>query len=288
MALAWDDVATFLATWRSGSFTAAAATLGVRQSTVSRRIARLEERLGPLFDRGPRGLRPTALAQRLAGEAEAMEAAAQRLVDAADGHERAVEGTVRIATTESLANHLIIPALPALRAAHPALRFELLVGLRSVDLATREADIALRFVRPTAGDLVFKRVSETPTAILGAPRWAGVPWEDLERVAVDLPGLPSPEEAWWASVRARPPVLITNNYPAMVSGVRAGLGVAMLSRSLLRVYPELITIAPPLPTPSLSLWLVAHRSARQIPRVQVAWAMLEGIAAQLTLTLPEA
>ena len=164
----WDDVRYFLAVMRSGSFTLAARRLGTEQSTVSRRVAQLEEELGAaLFERTPRGPLPTELGRALFEDAERVEAEMHRFADAASGAERQVRGTVRIATTEGLAIHFLVPrVLPSLRERFPELALELVTSDRAVDLSAREADIALRFFLGGKGELVGRRVARLRTAVL--------------------------------------------------------------------------------------------------------------------------
>ena len=116
---------------RHGSFTAAARALATEQSTVSRRIAGLEAALGvALFERGRRAPTPTEAALRLRPAAERVEAEIGQLIDAAaEPRPGAVRGRVRVATTDELAAHVLVPrALPGLRAAHPELTVELVTS----------------------------------------------------------------------------------------------------------------------------------------------------------------
>jgi DNA-binding transcriptional LysR family regulator len=278
----WDDLKVLLSVLREGSFSGAAQALGVEQSTVSRRIAALEAALQqPLFDRAPGGPRATELALALRQHAERVEADVQGLVDLAAAHRGAVEGRVRLALTESFAVHVVVPhALAALRALHPKLRVDLLVSERAVDLSQREADLALRFARPTQGDLVAKRVARLETAVLGHRRYlqGRTPSaRELDWIVLDLPGSLSPDGAYLAAqLPELEPALRTTGHLVQVEAVRAGLGVALLARSLLSLDPELTQLELGLgPGPTLEVWLVAPRSLSQVPRVRAVWEFLE-------------
>ncbi|MBX3249376.1 MAG: LysR family transcriptional regulator [Myxococcales bacterium] len=277
--LRWDDVRVLLAVLRAGSFTLAARALGTDQSTVSRRVAALEARLGaPLFERTPRGPRPTERAERLREAAERVDDEMHRFADVAAGEEPAVRGRVRIATSEGLAIHVLVPEiLPALAKAHPELTIELATGERAVDLAAREADIALRFFRGGRGDLVIQRVASIPTAILArrglARRLRGRATEGLPWIVVEVPGLETPEAAW---VRAHggPPRLVCTSYEVQLAAVRAGLGVGIAPRAVLRSHRELVALDEHPPGPPLELFLVTRRAIRKQPRIAAVIELL--------------
>jgi DNA-binding transcriptional LysR family regulator len=278
----WDDLKVLLAVLREGSFSGAAQALGVEQSTVSRRIAALEAALdATLFDRAPSGPRATELALALREHAERVEADVQSLMDLTAAHRGAVEGRVRLALTESFAVQVIIPhVLGPLRALHSRLHVDLLVSERAADLSQREADLALRFARPTQGDLVAKRLARLPMAVLGHERYLAMRALDarsLDWIVLDLAGTVSLDGAYLAAhLPGLEPALRTTGHLAQVAAVRAGLGVALMTRALQRLDPGLVAPDVGLPPgPTLELWLVAPRSLSQVPRVRAVWEFLE-------------
>jgi len=140
----WDDVRIVLALLRAPKLADAAAGLALDASTLSRRLAKLEEEMGTrLFTRTRDGLQPTVVAERMRARAEAMEADVAALVHAMRSDEP-VTGTVRLATTESFARLLVMNGLLDLRASHPDLVIEILGENRPVDLTRGEADLAIR------------------------------------------------------------------------------------------------------------------------------------------------
>ena len=144
----WDDVRFFLAVARAGSLSAAARALGVGHVTVGRRIALLEKRLGVTFlSRTPDGFSITSAGQAILQQCAAMESAALDLERIAAGRDSLVTGSVRLTTTEALAYQVIVPAISALRQTHPDLQVDLVLGVRSLDIARRDADLAVRFAR---------------------------------------------------------------------------------------------------------------------------------------------
>jgi len=150
----WDDIRVFLALWRARSLGQAATRLGVDISTASRRLVALEEQLGArLFERTRQGLAPTHIAELIQPAAELMESAHARVVRDASGVDTEAEGVVRVSAPAGLMQEFVAPALVRLRAQHPRLRVELAASNRPVDLARREADLALRTARLEGADL---------------------------------------------------------------------------------------------------------------------------------------
>ncbi len=282
----WDDLRFFLAAAQHRGFGAAARRLGQQQSTVSRRVAALEARLGAaVFDRTASGLTLTSLGRWVLGEAQVMEAALTRVADAASATEKVVEGVVRVAMTETLAAAFIIPeVLPGLLERHPKLRLDLVISDSSADLGRREADIAVRFFLTPSGDLLTRRVARLHTAVLGSRRLGRSlqrkPLDQWPFVSAYLPNGVAPEDAWREHVAKGEVRVSTNSFHAQVEAVRAGLGVAVLPQSLcepLNLVPIALPASAPAP-PDLDLHLVTPRALRRVPRIA---AVFEALSASL-------
>lgn len=283
----WDDLRYFLAAAQRGGFGAAARALKTQQSTVSRRVANLEAQLGgALFDRTSSGLTVTRLGETVRREAEQMAVALTRVSDAATTTERDIDGLVRIALTETLADVFVIPkVLPDLMKRYPKLKLDLVIGNTSADLGRREAEIALRFFLTPSGDLLTRRVARMPTEVLATPslakRLTKQPMSQWPFVAMWLPGAAIQEETWREAHAPQDSRLSTNSFHAQVEAVRAGLGVAVLPTHLthelrLDVVPRPIGVPPP---PPLELFLVTPRALRKVPRVA---AVYDALAAAFT------
>src|SRR5215831_11572153 len=150
----WDDVRYFLAVARAGSLSGAGRHLGVGHVTVARRIALFEKRLGvTLLNRTPDGFTVTSAGDAVLRQCMAMERAALDLERIAAGRDSLLAGSVRVTTTEALAYELVAPAVAVMRRTHPELRVDLVAGARSLDVARRDADLAVRFARPSTPDL---------------------------------------------------------------------------------------------------------------------------------------
>jgi DNA-binding transcriptional LysR family regulator len=269
----WDDVRIFLAAVRAGSFTAAARALGTDQSTISRRLAALEREIGAaLFERTRRGPVPTEIALRLREDAERVEADMFRMADTVFGGEPKPRGRVRIATIEAIAIHFVAPrVLPRLAKENPEIEVELVSGFRAVDLANHEADIALRFFRPVSGDLVGRRLARLPVVVLAkkalARKLRGKPPSELPWVAVELPEIETPEDAWLRAHAGQARALRCNNYEVQLAAIRAGVGVGLVPRAALQAHPDLTSLEAMPPGPTLELFLITRRAIRTVPRI---------------------
>src|SRR5256885_5105437 len=161
----WSDLRYFLELSRSRTLAAASRKLRVDYTTVGRRLAALERDLGAkLFERTPEGLVLTEAGEGIRAAAEEMEQAALLVEQRALGADRKLAGSVRVATTEMLGQVVVLPAVRALHEIHPPIRVDLATGAQRLDLARREADVALRYVRPESGDLVSRRVARVAEA----------------------------------------------------------------------------------------------------------------------------
>jgi len=286
-ALRWDDVRLFLALCRARTVGEASRDLGVDSSTVSRRLTALEEALTvTLFDRGHDGISATKAAEDLLPMAEEMEAVMLRFAHAADGLEREVSGLVRIACPPDVANVVLAPLLRELFAAHPALRVEIAPGEAVIDLSRREADLALRTVRPVQGDLLVTRLTSV--------RWVLVASADLAR---ELGTLRSWRDAPWVGWGARlsmigparwlqhhakeiDPVVRSDSLMVQIAAVGAGVGVTLVPEPSAQHYGLVpVKLAPSLRAdaanwPTDELFLVTLRALRDVPRVRALWDLL--------------
>ncbi len=156
----WDDVRYFLAAYRAGSTSGAARVLGVRHTTVGRRLADLERALGAvLFIRTPEGITPTAHATAILPLAEAAEVSLVTLQQQVGHGDAEVAGKVRVTASEAFTDYLV-RHLPALQARHPALEVEILSGNRVFDLMRGEADIAVRMTATSQPELICRRIGD--------------------------------------------------------------------------------------------------------------------------------
>ncbi|MFZ5446659.1 MAG: LysR family transcriptional regulator [Myxococcota bacterium] len=285
-ALPWDDVRLFLSLMRTRRLAATGAQLGFDTSTASRRLVRLEASLGvTLFDRTRTGLEPTAAAHRLLPSAEEMERASHAFTRELDGFEREAEGVVTLSVPPGVGEAFVAPVLSRLVTRHPKLRFELDASTRQVDLARREADLAVRTVRPSGGPLVRQLLTKAQWVPMASPAcvatwgrlraWDEVPWVGW---GFELARLHAAR--WLAGHVKAPPLLRTNSFQTQVSALRSGLGAALIPEpyaSVLDLAPLRLSRALVADTASLpvdELWLVTHEALRKVPRVAATWDFL--------------
>lgn len=276
LAFDWNELKFFLAVARGGGLSGAAGTLGCSASTVSRHVDALERRTGrTLFLRQQSGYNLTDEGSELLAQVELVEQAM-----AAAGHtarsttQQEVSGVVRLATTEMLAQYLVVPKLPALRALHPALRLELDIAMGAVNLSRREADLALRMAAPDddAGDYIAKCIGKVDFALYCA---AGGARDSEDYISWDgaWDGLPM-AKSLRAAFGAKPPVLACNSLPTQVAAARAGVGAAMLPDFVADSDPGLRRADRHAAPVSRDLWLVYHRDLKASVRVQAMAAFL--------------
>src|ERR1700743_3263675 len=143
----WDDVRYFLAVARGGSVRAAAERLEVNHSTVLRRIAQLEQRLGAqMFEKLPTGYRLTEAGEEVLELAAQMEASSHQLETRVFGRDQGVRGLLRVTLAPPLATHLLMPDFTEFARLHPDIEMEILSSGELANLTNRDADVAIRVV----------------------------------------------------------------------------------------------------------------------------------------------
>lgn len=272
----WNDLKYFLEVARGGSLTRAADVLRVSQSTVSRRIAVLEARLSTrLFARHQTGYHLTDEGRELLGRAEAVEDNMLAFERGASGLSPGVSGLVRLATSDNLASDLVIPALPHFVARHPQLRLEIVTTTAAVELGRRDADLALRLVRPSHGNLKARRLGAMSYGVYGHrdylarhPAPADDPLAGRAMITWDEAHAHLPAAQWLAK---RAPeahvVLAVSTLRAQIAAARAGLGLAIIPDFLV-TDPDLVRVLAPGDVFSDGVWLVLHADLAASSRVR--------------------
>lgn len=280
----WQLIPSFLAAHQQGSLLGAARALGVSQPTVGRHVTQLEAQLGtPLFERTGRGLMPTPAAHRLAEAAQVMEAGAQTLMRGAQRAQDTLSGTVRLSASQPVACFLLPHLLAQMRIELPGIQIELVVSNAVSDLLRREADIAVRLVRPTQGTLVARRIGRVGVCACAHRDYLarrGVPQQAADLLQHELVGNDRVQEISRGFAALGHPVgpeqfaLRTDDLIAYWAAVRAGLGIGFVASNLLRNDPQLVPVLPDLPLPSLPVWLVVHREIRTSRRMRAVFDFL--------------
>jgi DNA-binding transcriptional LysR family regulator len=279
----WDDVRFFLAVARSGSLSGAARTLGVGHVTVGRRVALLEKRLAvSLLQRTPDGFDVTAAGEALLRRCTAMENAALDLERAAAGRDSLAIGSIRLTATEALAQRVIAPAIAELRKSHPDLRVDLAVGVRLLDIARREADLAVRVGRPSGSGLVCRKLGEVGYCLYASrsylakhrppQRRAGLAGHDL----ITFTGTPAATSPFFMgeSLDEARIALRCDNPLIQLQAAAHGIGIAELACFLGDECADLVRIWPSEPPALRSIWLVLHEDLRRSARIRVVSSMI--------------
>ena len=276
--VSWELYRSFLAVARQGSLSGAARVLRLTQPTIGRHIDQLERMLGlPIFTRSPQGLTPTETARALIPIAQEMESAAEAMARTASAQAGETAGVVRITASEVVGVEVLPPILADLADAHPALAFELNLTNRTEDLLRRDADIAVRMVRPTQSGLVARRLGETMLGIYAHRRYlAGVaaPRTIAEVLALRMIGFdrdPLPIAGLGQAgfdVTRHDFSLRTDNQLAQIAALRAGYGVGICQVGIARRDPDLVRLLPDGFALPLETWLVMHEDLRGSPRVR--------------------
>lgn len=295
--LEWSDISVFLQVARSGQMAGASRLLGIDHSTISRRIARLEEDAGvALFDRAGRRLSLTDEGVRLLAAAERLEAIVIRDVLSLGDRPREISGKVRVGATEGFGSHYLARRIPNILAQHPNLEIELIATPRRFSLGNREADIVISLDRPQCGDIRLKKLCDmtmkiyaTEAFLRGRPKprsvqdlrddlWCGYLDEMLFAEVLDTMTFGGTH----ISARYR-----TTSVTAQLEAVLSGSAVAVLPPFVAQRYPALVPILPSGLDEDVTYWMSIHNDLARSPRVRAVMDAIERIVhADRDLFLP--
>ncbi len=284
-ALQWDDLRIVLVIAERGTLSAAAVQLNVSHPTLSRRLQRIERRLGTrLFERLPALLRPTEageevrqLALRLRDEIGALE---HRI----GGRDAGADGMVRLTAPDAVAEYLLPGMLAAICRNQPGLQLDLLVSNQLVSLAQRQADIALRVTGKPDEALSGRQVGAVAMAVYASATLAGAARDGTPWVGFDAALACSGPGAWMASHVPEDSIrLRANTLLGAAQAVRAGIGCGVLPCFVGGALPDLVRLGEPLPGLTQPLWMLMRPDMARLPRVKRA---SEALAEQLRDAAP--
>ena len=258
--------------------------MGVGIATVSRRIERLEAAIGqPLFARHQSGYRLTEDGAALIERAEEMEATALALTSGLP-EKAAVSGTVRLATAENLATGLILPNLGRLKTSYPDLSLDIVTDIGTVNLHRRDADIALRMVKPDRGNVSLQKLGTLGFGLYGATDYVSTQHLAQDANAYDSASFIGWSEAYahlpaaqWVErmLKGRAPALTTTSLATQLTACANGLGLAVLPHFLARSN-GLTCLDADLGVDQL-IWLVTHTDLAQSRRVRAVADFLRDV-----------
>ena len=284
--LDWNLARAFAATAETGSLSAAARRLGLTQPTLSRQVAALEAQLGvTLFERAGKRLVPTESGLGLMEHARLMDEAAAAMALAASGRSQAVEGLVTISASDAISAHVLPPVLHRIRKEAPLIRTEIVSSNALSDLRRREADIAIRHVRPEQPDLIGRLIYESTAHFYASRSW--VAEHGHPRRAQDAAGLPfvgfDRSERFGDHLRGLGFSIDVHSFPVLSENsvvawemVRQGLGIGAMMREIGDKTPDVMRILDDIPPIGFPVWLVTHRELRTSRRIRIVFDILAG------------
>ncbi|WP_045320270.1 LysR family transcriptional regulator [Limimaricola cinnabarinus] len=286
----WNRARAFLVTAEEGSLSAAARALKLAQPTLGRQVEALEAELGvALFERSGRGLRLTPSGHELLEHARLMGEGARALSLAAWGQTEALEGEVAISASDAYASYLLPPILKRLHAAEPRIRIEIVVSNDLSDLSRREADIAVRNVRPTEPDLIARKVRDAMARLYATPAYldrlgrpglaAGYNAADFIEIDANNSLMRLLNTQGFSLDQANFPYRC-RNFTVMWEMVRKGMGVGILDDRIGDADETVERAVPGFEPIAFPIWLVAHRDIARSRRLRVVFdALADGFSA---------
>ena len=282
----WNRARAFLVTAEEGSFSAAARALGSTQPTLSRQVAALEEELGvTLFARVGTGLELTETGLSLLEVVRPMGRAATQVSLVAAGAGQRVTGPVTITAAEATCAFLLPPLVATLRVDHPGIEVRLVASNQIQNLHRRDADIAVRGVRPSHPDLYARRVCDAVVGLFGARSYverAG-PFQCREHLAhaeiLDFGSGTALRDGLvqqGLAVHERQFPTVASNQLVQWALARAGAGLCLMVTDVGEADPDMVRVVPDFEM-SLPRWLVCHRELRTSQRLRIVWDRLSEV-----------
>jgi len=272
--LDWDDLQIIIAVARTGSASRAASAIGFNHATVLRRIDAFEKNHNvTLFERQPTGMRPTQACEALLLAARPIDDAVIEIRHTILGQDLKLSGPIRLTTTDSIANHVLVEPLRSFRERHPEIVIDLLITNTRVDLVRLGADISIRPSRNPPKQLIGRNVAPMSFAIYATPALAKAhpdPFSpDTVWIGIHHDLANSPAFNWMGEIETRNPIAArVNTFVAARDLVAADMGIAVLPCFLADRDDRLIRLAPPQDELETSIWVLTPRNLAKSARVR--------------------
>jgi DNA-binding transcriptional LysR family regulator len=281
----WRLIPSFLAALDQKSLMGAARVLRMSQPTMGRHIADLESQLDVvLFERTGRGLVPTATALRLADSARSMDASAQQLARTLAGVQTQTSGTVRITASVPVATYLLPRLLSHMRQRLPDIQIELVSSNLVSNLLRRDADIAVRMVRPDQGSLIAKKIGDVGLGAFAHRDYLNrhaTLRQPLDLLQHELIGSDADTTILQGFAAMGYPAtremfaLRSDDFVVQWQAIRAGLGIGFVANYMAHTDPDVQPVlAEQLKILPLPMWLAVHREIRTNARIRAAFDYL--------------
>ena len=286
--LDWNQLKAFLETAETGSLSAAARKLGLTQPTLSRQVAAIEQHMGvTLFERVGKTMALTPTGLDLLEHACAMGAAAEALGMAATGRSQAVGGVVSVSATDAVAAYLLPPLVRRLREQEPGILIEVISSNALSDLLRREADIAIRHVKPEQPELIARLVREATAGFYASEGWVKAHGHPrTAEQAADLPFVGSDRSGQLLAYLKHHGLPLTEaNFSCYADHsvphwalVQQGMGIGVVGDDMVRDTPGIVRVLDDVPPVRFPIWLVTHRELRTSRRIRVVFeALAQGL-----------
>ncbi|MCA0047694.1 LysR family transcriptional regulator [Mesorhizobium sp. B283B1A] len=274
----WNLIKSFVTVAETGSLSAAARKLSASQPTLGRHISELEQALGvTLFRRGRSGYALTEAGATLFERGKTVSEQASAFSRLALGSVEAIEGTVRIAASEVVAAYVLPEMMGRLGIEEPGIEVEIVASNQVENLLRRDADIAIRMVKPVQNELVARKVCDIKLCACAAISYLdrrGRPLGPADLVNHALIGFDRSDEIIRGFVQFGIPVtrnsfrFRADNQIVLWEAVRAGNGIGLGQEPLAERDPLVEKVLPGLPLPALPVWLAMHRDVRSSVRLR--------------------
>ncbi|WP_299620633.1 LysR family transcriptional regulator [uncultured Tateyamaria sp.] len=286
----WNRMRAFLATAEEGSLSGAARHLGLTQPTLGRQVAALEEELGlALFQRTTRAMQLTDAGRDLLNEARNMGEAATRIALMAQGRAQSLDGVIKVTASDMMSAYVLPDIMMRLRSMAPNLRVDVVAANDIRDILKREADIAIRHVRPEQPDLIARLVKDATGHLYAskdyiAARGAPETVEDL----LDHDFISFGDDARFIEALGMQGIHVTSAHmrAGSTSGVtnwellRRGFGILPMSDDIAAQFTDVVRVLPDRPAITFPVWLVTHRELHTSRRIRLAFDLIADMLAE--------
>jgi DNA-binding transcriptional LysR family regulator len=269
----WDDYRTVLAIAETRSLSGAAHRLAVNQSTIFRRLGALEERIGTrLFDRQRSGYSTTTAGEEMVELARRMGDEITEFERRLTGLDRRPQGLLRLATNDTFLVHLLPDILARFRKDYPGIIIEVLVGNQSLNLAKREADVAIRATSSPPETLVGRRLAANHWGVYGRKGTGPLSrdcYREYDWVGFS-PGMGAPAIARWIedNVGFDRVGLRVDTVIGIAEAVAAGAGLAILPCFIAKTVQQIEPVSEEVLNFGVGIWILTHPDIRNTARVR--------------------
>ncbi len=268
----WEQLQTFHTVIIQGSIIKTAKVLSIHPTTVSRRIAEIEKRIGTrLLKREGNTYVATTDGQRVFEMADEMAKQVHFFEQFQESLNDEIMGTVRITAIESLVVNCLLPRMPELRKQHPRLNLEFISSDLNLSFKRRETDLAIRLSKPSLMNIISKKLGDVGFALYASasPKkdWSKVSYQDMDWVGYEDEYLFLSEAKWLAQkMKKSEPIIKSSNAGILKKAIKVGLGIGVLPCYRGDDDKSLVRISGPQPIVTREAWLLTHNDYRSHPK----------------------